>query len=219
MSKIQKLDLLLAFYITAIVCSELLGGKIFTLFHINASVAIFLYPLTFAIDDIVSEVYGKERARSFVKTGFIILVFLFGFTLLSTSLHPAARFQQANSAYISVFSVSLRIIVASLTAFWLSERFDVFIFSKMRQLWGKNKLWARSNISNFLGQFVDTVLFMFLAFYVPGNASFIVSLIIPYYILKCVMSVIETPLTYWGIYWLRKEKNSKSHNFIPPKAG
>jgi uncharacterized integral membrane protein (TIGR00697 family) len=204
MKKNQKLDLLLAFYITAIVCSELLGGKIFTLFGINASVAIFLYPLTFAINDIVSEVYGKERARSFVKSGFFILVFLFGFTLLATSLPPAARFQKANTEYVNIFNVSLRIIVASLTAFWLSERFDVFVFYRIRQALGKNKLWVRSNISNFLSQLIDTVLFMFLAFYVPGNASFVISIIIPHFILKCVMSVIETPFTYWGIRWLNQ---------------
>lgn len=206
MEKQRKMDLLLALYIFAIICSELLGTKAFSLFGVTSTVAIFLLPLTFAINDIVTEVYGKGRARGFVKIGFVILVLLFAFTFLATILPPATRFQKMNPSYVLVFSSSLRIIVASLVAFWLSERFDVYVFSKIREKLGKNKLWIRSNISNFLGQFVDTALFMFLAFFIPGNVSFIISLIIPYWLLKCFMSIIETPITYWGVTWLGKEK-------------
>jgi uncharacterized PurR-regulated membrane protein YhhQ (DUF165 family) len=45
---------------------------------------------------------------------------------------------------------------------------------------------------------------MFLAFYTSGSFWFIVSLIWPYWLLKCSMSIIETPLTYAGVAWLKK---------------
>jgi queuosine precursor transporter len=203
MNKIQKLDLLLSLYIAAIVCAELLGSKVFTAFGINASVAIFILPVTFTINDVVSEVYGKERAGSFVKNGFVVLVFLFAYTFLSTVLPPAARFRSMNESYIRVFNSSLRIIVASLTAFWLSELFDVYLFNLIRQKLGQKRLWLRNNISNFLGQLADTTIFMFLAFYLPGNEKYIISLILPYWMLKCVFSLIETPFTYIGVRWLK----------------
>lgn len=203
MTNIQKLDLLLSFYIASLVAVELLGGKIFTFWHVNASVAIFIYPFTFVINDVVTEVYGKERAKSFVRSGFIMLLFLFAFTSLATVLPPAARYQKTNPAYLAVFSQSQRIIIASLVSFWLSEQFDVYIFAKIREAFGKNRLWLRANVSNVVGELVDTTLFMFLAFYTPGSAAFIVSLIIPYWILKCVMSVVHTPVTYLGVKWLR----------------
>lgn len=200
---IKPLDLLLAFYITTIVAAELMGSKIFTIAGINASVAIFLLPITFSINDIVTEVYGKARAVSFVKSGFVMLVFLLFFNLLALALPPATRFESTNPAYTQVFGKSLRIIVASLTAFWLSERFDVYVFSKIRRKLGASKLWLRNNASNFVSQLFDTIIFMFLAFYHPGNFWFILSLVWPYWLLKCSMSVIETPFTYVGVQWLK----------------
>ena len=205
MRGVQKLDFLLSVYVAAVVAAELLGGKVFTVNGwVNASVAIFVFPLTFTINDIVAEVYGKERARSFVKSAGYILIALAVYTLLSIALPPAKRFVADNTAYTHVFGKSLRIIVASLTAFWLAERFDVYVFAKIREKLGKNRLWLRNNVSNFLGQLFDTVIFMFLAFYNPGNFWFIISLIWPYWLFKCGMSVIQTPLTYIGVRWLKK---------------
>ncbi len=76
---------------------------------------------------------------------------------------------------------------------------------------GKSKLWLRNNISNFIAQFVDTSVFMILAFYslssgVSENAIFLISLIIPYWLLKCFMSIIETPFVYLGIKWLKSSE-------------
>ncbi len=204
MTKIQKLDLLISIYIASVVAAELLGAKIFQIGFIRASVAIFVLPLTFSINDIVTEVHGKERARSIIKSGLYVLIGLAIYNLLAISLPPATRFLSNNDAYQQIFSKSLRIILASLTAFFLSERLDVYIFSKIREKLGTKNLWLRNNLSNFLGQLFDTVTFMFLAFYAVGNFWFVVSLIWPYWLLKCLMSVIETPLTYLGVSWLKK---------------
>lgn len=201
--KIQKLDLLLALYITTIITAELMGSKIVTLFGINASVALFLLPITFTINDVVVEVYGKKRAVSFVQSGFIMLVVLLFFNILALALPPAARFEPVNPAYQQVFGKSLRIILASLTAFWVAERLDVLVFTKIRQRLGTSRLWLRNNVSNFVSQLIDTTIFIFLAFYQPGNFWFILSLIWPYWLLKCSMSVLETPFSYLGVRWLK----------------
>jgi uncharacterized integral membrane protein (TIGR00697 family) len=209
--KMQPLDVLLALYITTIIAAELMGSKIVTFWGINASVAIFLLPITFSINDIVTEVYGKKRAISFVQSGFLMLVFLLFFNLLALALPPAARFEPTNDAYNQVFGKSLRIIIASLIAFFVAERLDVLVFAKIRQRLGTSKLWLRNNTSNFISQLIDTTLFMFLAFYRPGNFWFIVSLIWPYWLLKCSMSVVETPLTYLGVKWLKNDKSSNKN--------
>lgn len=204
MTQIQKLDILLGAYIAAIVSAELLGAKVFQLGFIRASVAIFVLPITFSINDIVTETFGKERARNIIRTGLYVLIGLMAYTLLAISLPPAGRFSATNPAYQLVFSKSLRIMIASLLAFFLSERLDVYLFSKIREKLGQKRLWLRNNLSNFLGQLIDTTIFLFLAFYTPGSFNFILSLIWPYWLLKCFMSVIETPLTYLGVSWLKK---------------
>ncbi|HYD35842.1 MAG TPA: queuosine precursor transporter [Vitreimonas sp.] len=202
----QKLDILLALYITAIMAAELLGSKVTTIMGVSASVGILALPITFTINDVVAEVAGKARARHFVRTGLMMLVVLLILTMIALVLPPAARFQASHPAYLQVFGKSMRIMIASLIAFFLSEMFDVYVYSKIREKLGKKHLWLRNNLSNFIGQFADTFVFMMLAFYRPGNFWFVISLIIPYWLLKCAFSIIETPFTYLGVAWLKNSK-------------
>lgn len=117
----------------------------------------------------------------------------------------------SNEAYTTIFGLSARISAASLIAFAIAEFTDVIVFVKIRQALGKKALWLRNNASNFVAQFVDTTVFMTLAFYAfnrdfNSNLVFLVSLIIPYWLLKCFMSIVETPLVYLGVRWLKTEK-------------
>ena len=218
MFKIQKFDLLVSIYIFCILVSELLGVKTFPLiklgdYQLNASVAIFVFPLLFSINDVIIEVHGKERARSVVRAGILMIALLFLFTLFATWLPASNRFTPNESAYDTIFQSSARIAFASLVAITLAEFLDIFVFTKIRQLMGKKALWFRNNVSNFSAQLIDTTVFMTLAFYALGdsfsdNTAFLLSLIIPYWLLKCFMSVIETPLVYLGVKWLKNEKKT-----------
>jgi uncharacterized integral membrane protein (TIGR00697 family) len=111
--------------------------------------------------------------------------------------------------------LSARIAAASLTAFALAEFLDVFVFAKIRQRFGKKALWFRNNASNFVSQFIDTFVFMFLAFYAfdksfDSNIGFLFSLILPYWLLRCFMSILETPFVYLGVKWLKDDKKNKA---------
>jgi queuosine precursor transporter len=213
---IYKFDLLVSLYIFCIAVSELMGSKTFPLFTLgtftlNASVAIFVIPLLFSINDVITEVYGKERARSVIRSGLMVVALILFFSLLVTYLPPSARFAESEAAYDAIFGKSARIAFASLIAFALAEFTDVYIFSKIRERLGSKALWLRNNASNFVAQLLDTIVFMFLAFYafdkgLTDNVSFLVSLIIPYWLLKCSLSIIETPLVYLGVKWLRKDE-------------
>lgn len=200
----HKLDLLLAIYITAIVTAELMGAKTFPLFFFNASVAIFTLPITFIINDVVIEVEGKARALNFMRSSFLILIFLALFNILAISLPPSTRFTTFEPAYQTIFAKSLRLTLASLVAFFLAERLDIYVFSKIRARLKNSGLWLRSNVSNIVSLFFDTSIFMFLAFFEGDNAIFVWSLILPYWGLKCLFSMMETPLTYLVVNWLKK---------------
>ncbi|KXK26995.1 MAG: hypothetical protein TR69_WS6001001019 [candidate division WS6 bacterium OLB20] len=208
------MDFLIALYITCLALAELAGAKTFPLinlfgYQLNASVAIFLIPLIFSVNDIITEVHGKERTRSIIRSGLLMIFFIMMFSLFATLLEPSPRFSEAESAYDTIFFKSARISAASLVAFAAAEFMDVYVFSKVRERFGKKRLWLRNNLSNFVSQFLDTVIFMTLAFYAfdlsaGENAAFLLSLIIPYWLLKCFMSVIETPFVYLGVRWLKQ---------------
>lgn len=193
-----------------------MGAKTFPLpkigpLQLNASVAIFVIPLIFTINDIITEVFGRERTRSIIRSGLVVIALILLFSLLATALPPSKRFELSESAYDIVFTYSARIALASLTAFAIAEFLDVFIFARIRERLGKSKLWLRNNASNFISQFVDTTVFMTLAFYslergFNDNVMFLWSLILPYWLLKCFMSVIETPLVYIGVNWLKSDQ-------------
>ena len=210
------MDLLVSIYIACIAIAELMGAKTFPLAipglpTLNASVAIFVLPLVFTINDVITEVYGKERARSVVRSGLVVIVLLLLFSLLATHLPPSGRFVVSELAYDTIFGLSARISLSSLIAFAVAEFMDILVFSKIRQKIGTKALWLRNNVSNMISQLIDTVILMTLAFYslnqdIMSNVSFLLSLIIPYWLLKCSMSVIETPLVYWGVKWLKEDK-------------
>jgi uncharacterized integral membrane protein (TIGR00697 family) len=217
MLKIRKIDLISSIYIFCIVAAELMGGKTFDIarignFNLSGSVAIFLLPITFAINDIIIEAKGKARAQSLVRSGIIVVFLLILYSFLAVSLPPTARFATTEATYDTIFRISIRFSFASLAAFATSEFLDVAIFARLRELLGRKNLWLRTNISNIISQFVDTSVFILLAFYtidkpVAQNALFVFGLILPYWLLKCLMSIIETPLVYIGAKWLKKGDN------------
>lgn len=219
MFKIIKLDLLISLYIFCIAATEIMGAKTFPLpalfgITLNASVSLFIFPLIYTINDIVNEVYGPERTRSIVRSGLIVIFLIFLFSLLATSLPPSQRFLPQEKAYDTIFSLSARFSFASLVAFIASDFLDVYIFAKLRKSMGKKGLWLRNNVSNFISETLDAAVFMTLAFWtldqsILSNISFILSLAVPYILIRWALSVIETPLVYLGVTWLKDTKNEK----------
>ncbi len=214
---VRPADLVVALYIFAIMAAELMGAKTFVIGHLGdytlrASVAIFLMPLLFTLTDVVTEVKGRERARSMVLSGLFVIVLLVFYTLLATALPPSARSAGGEAAYDSIFHNSIRMSLASLIAFASSAFLDIAIFAKLRARMHKKALWFRNNASNFISQFVDSLVFLTAAFYAlhvgfGENASFIFGLLIPYWLLRCGMSLLTTPIVYAGVRFLSKDKS------------
>jgi len=212
---IEKLDLLIAVYMFSVAVSELMGGKTFPVanimgFPLNASVAIFVLPIIFAIVDIITEALGKKRSQSVVRSGILVVFLILIYSLLTTHLAPSGRFKATEPSYQAIFSVSARIAASSLIAFAVSELMDIAIFTKLRQKLGTKGLWLRTNLSNFISEFFDSFVFIFLAFYaldksLSSNFPFLIGLVLPYWFLKCVMSVVTTPFVYLGVRWLKEK--------------
>ncbi|MDX1766374.1 MAG: queuosine precursor transporter, partial [Candidatus Saccharimonadales bacterium] len=179
-----KLSLLLGLFSALLVAVNFLGIKVIPLFGVSTSVGIFLVPLTFLITDIVAEVYGKQVSRKFVLSGMISLVVVLIATAVFIQLPPHERFE-TNDQYRTIFGASLRIIFASLTAFGLSQFHDIWAFEFWKQKTQGRFLWLRNNLSTMVSQAIDTLVFMFLAFYGISpkfDAWFILQLAWPYYL-------------------------------------
>lgn len=209
-----KLLILTGFSVFCILLAEIFGiktipvgdhvsfgfGPIF-IRELKVSVAIFLLPLIFSLNDIVIEVWGRNTAKTIYRMGLACIVGLALFSFFATRLPVSQLFSGSEAAYDAIFGQTMRIAIASIIAFGISDLLDIMIFARMRAK--ISSLGVRSNVSNILSQFVDTALFVYLAFY-SGNHAMIWGIILPYWIFKCGMSVITTPLVYLGVKWARK---------------
>ena len=206
MKKDFKLHLLLGLFCGLLVGMNLLGGKITSLFGISVSVAIFMAPLAFLITDIVEEVYGRKVTQNFVWAGMATIIIMFLYTALFVVLEPHTRYS-FNEEYKTIFGASLRMMIASVIAFFLAQTHDIWAFNFWKEKTKGRFLWLRNNLSTVVSQFIDSTVFMFIAFYAltpKFTMAFIFSLIIPYYLFKVLFAVLDTPFVYLGVKWLRK---------------
>ncbi|MGE4463757.1 queuosine precursor transporter [Sphaerochaeta sp.] len=199
---------LFALYITGMIVVNTVGSKIISLFGVRVSVGIFFMPVLFLVTDIVGEVKGHEHATLFVRYSIIMLVILFAVTGLFIKIapHPSWQLQEQ---YQQIFGMSMRMSLASLVSFAVSQTVDVNIFLLFKKLSNGRMLWLRNNLSTMTSQFIDTVIFMFIAFYhmTPTfTAAYVFSLIIPYWLFKVLFALIDTPFCYLGVQWLKKER-------------
>lgn len=200
----HKRDFLFALFIASMVIVNVLGTKITTIAGVRVSVGIFFMPLLFLITDIVGEVYDRKEATLFVNYGTIMLVFLFLMMNLCIAVKPNESWH-LQPEYKAVFGSSLRMTLASLISFVISQHVDVFLFDFWKKVTKGKHLWIRNNASTITSQLFDTILFDFIAFWHINEtytAGFLFTIIIPYWLFKVVFALLDTPFCYWGVRWL-----------------
>jgi queuosine precursor transporter len=201
---ILKISIVFALYLTSLIASNTLGLKIIPFLGTHISTAIFMFPFVFITTDVIGEVYGKRLARFFVIAGFVSTALFILYSVFSMMPPWAPAGDWVKDSYNTVFGVSLRIAIASLVAFIVAEYQDVVMFFFVKNRLGEKNFWLRSNISNLWSQFLDTVLFMTIAFYGVYANDVLIGLIFTWWLFKVGIGVLYTPLSYLGIYLLRK---------------
>ena len=206
----KKVVIALALYLGSLFAANTLGLKIMPFFFdLHVSVAVFFFPLVFLTTDVIGEVYGKKMAKIFVLAGFITTLLFVLYSLLSLALPWAAAGEWVHASYDQVFGISLRIAIASLVAFVVGEYQDVISFFFFKAKLGGRLFWLRSNLSNIWSQFLDTVLFMVIAFAGVYPTPVLVRIIISWWLFKVAMGFLYTPLSYVGIWFLRDKQTAR----------
>ena len=209
-NQLRKLVIALAVYLVSLFAANTLGAKLMPfLFGTQLSVGIFMFPFVFLMTDVIGEVYGKKVAKYFVLAGFVATALFIAFSFLSLAMPWGHRLPVPMESYNDVFGLSLRFAIASLVAFIVAEYQDVIAFFFFKDFFKKSGFWLRSNLSNLWSQFLDTALFMSIAYVGVLPLSVIVGIAIPWWLYKVGMGFLYTPLSYIGIKLL-KEKEEKT---------
>lgn len=187
---LSKANLVIAF-VVCIVCENMVAGKISVLFGLEFSGGIF-YMSSFLITDIIGEIYGKEEAKKAVKKALFIsiLVTFIIFILLNIPDASDEYSQKNGEAFKRLFSINIRITIASIIAYVISQNLDILIFHGLKSLTGGRYKWLRNNTSTITSQFIDSLLFITIAFY--GIYDNIFALIMSQYIIKIIAAIIDT---------------------------
>jgi uncharacterized integral membrane protein (TIGR00697 family) len=192
--------LLISMFVGALVISSVLASKIITVLGLFVPAGVLAYCITFVVTDVVSEIWGKERANRVVFSGFITLLATFLLIRLALAW-DAAPFWREQRAFSTVLGSTSRIIIASFIAYLTSQYHDVWSFHIWRKWTAERHLWLRNTASTVVSQFIDTVIFITIAFY--GTMP-VFPLIKGQYFIKVLIAVLDTPFVYLVIILIRR---------------
>jgi uncharacterized integral membrane protein (TIGR00697 family) len=166
---------------------------------------ILFFPISYVIDDVLTEVYGYARARRVIWAGFVALAFMAVMEWTVVRL-PVAEGWTGQAAYERVFGGGWRIILASLCAFWAGDFLNSLVLAKMK-IWTEGRwLWTRTIGSTIVGEGADSLIFYPLAFYGlpdwPVQAMLMV--MVSQFVLKVSWEAVLTPVTYAVVGWLKR---------------
>ncbi|UCG13774.1 MAG: queuosine precursor transporter [Deltaproteobacteria bacterium] len=194
------LVLLACVYSGTLVLSAVLASKIISVGSLVVPAGVMGYSLTFVLTDVISEVWGKQRAKTVVMGGFVTLVLAFVITGISI-FWPPAPFWPHQPEYETILGSSARIMIASLSAYLISQYHDVWAFHFWKRITTDRFLWLRNNASTVVSQLLDSVIFITLAFY--GSMP-VVPLILGQWVVKVGIAVLDTPFVYLLVHLIRR---------------
>jgi uncharacterized integral membrane protein (TIGR00697 family) len=194
---------LLAIYVGGHVTANAVAAKLIDFGLGPFTVGALAYPLTYVLQDVISELYGEERARHVVLASFVGCLVLVAFSTLALAIPPAGA-DATGVCFASVFATTPRIVGASLAAFLLGGLVDVRMFFLIRSWTGPKKLWLRKLGSTVVGQAVDSTVFVLVAFAFVLPWGILAVMIGAQYALKLVCAIGGLPASYGAIAGVRR---------------
>jgi uncharacterized integral membrane protein (TIGR00697 family) len=156
---------------------------------------IVVFPLSYIVADVLTEVYGYSATRRVIWVGFLANL-LFVVAAVSAGALPAAPFWPHQEAFSTILGYTPRLLVASFSAYLVGEFVNSFILAKLKVVTGGRWLWSRTISSTLVGEGLDTLIFITLAFAGTMAGGDLLRLILTHWLVKCGYEAIATPLIY-----------------------
>lgn len=195
-----------ALFITAYLTANLMAVKIIAI----GPLAIFdagtiIFPLSYMLGDVLTEIWGYRAARRVVLLAIFCNLILVGFTALGLMLPVPTYGQTMSDAYGVIFGYVPRIVLASVIAFLAGELINAKLMVRIKAWTAGKHFWLRTIGSSIVGHFIDTTLFVTIAFAALSPWRDIVSMILIQYVVKLGIEALGgTPLAYAAVAWLRR---------------
>lgn len=203
---------LAALFVTILLVSNIIAVKLISVFGLILPAAIIVFPISYILGDVLTEVYGYRQARRIIWLGFfcnlvaVILFFLGG-------LLPPASFWEGQAAYERILGYTPRLLFASFLAYLVGEFANAFVLAKMKIKTQGRWLWTRTIGSTLVGQGLDSSVFITLAFVGTMPPPLLLTTITTQWLMKVAYEVLATPLTYAVVGFLKRKEGLDVYDY------
>ena len=195
--------------VLGIVLGNLQGGKVSELeffgHTFTVSMGAILYSGIYFATDLLNEKFGRAEANRAVMLGFVANVAVMITLVLSVQFKPSNITGSALEVHKAISTLAIyspAFVIGSLTAYLISQTFDVWLFHKIRSYTGESKLWLRNNLSTITSQLLDTMIYQFTWVIATGMEWKVAFLLAATkYVFKVLMALVDTVFIYWVRKW------------------
>jgi uncharacterized integral membrane protein (TIGR00697 family) len=194
-----------ALFVTMLITSNIIAIKIIEVWGRILPAAIVLFPITYILGDILTEVYGFRFARRVIWLGFLCnTVAVAGFWV--GGLLPSAPFWEGQDAYNTILGHTPRLLMASFAGYLVGEFSNSIVLSRLKVATGGRWLWSRTIGSTIVGQGADSIVFITIAFAGILAGSNLMELVITQWIVKVLYETAATPITYAVVGYVKRRE-------------
>ncbi len=195
--------------VLGIVLGNLQGGKVSELeffgHSFTVSMGAILYSGIYFATDVLNEKFGRAEANRAVMLGFVANVAVMITLVLSVQFKPSNITGSALEVHKAISTLAIyspAFVIGSLTAYLISQTFDVWFFHKIKSYTGESKLWLRNNLSTITSQLLDTMIYQFTWVIATGMEWKVAFLLAATkYVFKVLMALVDTVFIYWVRKW------------------
>ncbi|MCC6456138.1 MAG: queuosine precursor transporter [Caldilineaceae bacterium] len=196
-------DVAVALFVASLLTANIISVKLIVIGPLTLPAGVVIFPVSYILGDILTEVYGFRYARRAIWLGFagnVIAVL----AIWLTGVLPAPAFWQGQEAYSTILGFTPRLLLASFVAYLVGEFANSSVLAKMK-VWSQGRhLWARTIGSTLVGQGLDSLIFIGIAFSGQMAAPALISAIFSQWLFKSLYEIIATPLTYLVVNTLKR---------------
>jgi len=199
-------------FVTCLLTANIIAAKLITVVGVVLPVAIIVFPVSYILADVLTEVWGYAAARRVIWLGFACNALMVVAIWVGGEL-PPAPFWRGQPAYQEILGQSPRILAASFAAYLIGEFANAFVLAKLKVATGGRWLWLRTIGSTVVGQALDSAVFITLAFAGTVPASVLPVIVGGQWGVKVLYEAAATPLTYAVVRWLKSSEGLDTFDY------
>lgn len=195
-----------AIFVTSLITANIIAVKLVSILGLLLPAAIIIFPVSYIFGDVLTEVYGYRQARRVIWLGFLCNLLAVA-AIWVGQLLPAASFWDGQAAYERILGFTPRLLGASFLAYLVGEFANSFVLAKMKIATSGRWLWTRTIGSTLVGQGLDSLVFITLAFIGTIPLGGLATAIVTQWLAKSVYEAAVTPFTYRAVNFLKRQEN------------